>query len=125
MPQPGEPSKEKLSNFRNQQFWQTTAVKLLGQIGDPAGVEPLLKIMLDPNKGALQTDAAIGLVKIGKPAIARATAVLQSQDKDLMEYASQRARKAAGSPIAPTDAPHVRGAAIVLGTIGSASSAPA
>jgi PBS lyase HEAT-like repeat-containing protein len=125
LPQQGEQNKEKVSNFRNQQFWQITAVKLLGQIGDPVSVEPLLKIMLDPTKGPLQTDAAISLVKLGKPAIARATAVLQSQDKPLMDYAAQRARKAAGSPIAPTDSPHVRGAAIVLGTIGSASSAPA
>jgi len=124
-PQQGEPSKEKISEFRNQQFWQTAAVQLLGTIGDPAGVDPLLKVMLDPGKGALQTDAVISLVKIGKPAITRATQLLQGQDKELVDYAALRARKAAGSAIPPSDAPHVRAAAIVLGTIGNASAAPA
>jgi hypothetical protein len=125
LPQQGEQSKEKVSNFRNQQFWQTTAVKLLGETADPAGVDPLLKVMLDPTKGPLQNDAAISLVKIGKPAVVRATAVLQGQDKELADFAALRARKAAGSAVAPTDSPHVRGAAIVLGTIGNASAAPA
>lgn len=125
LPQPGEQSKEKISDFRNQQFWQTTAVQLLGTIGDPAGIDPLLKVMLDPAKGGLQTDAAISLVKLGKPAVARATQLLQSEDKELVDYAALRARKAAGSAIPPSDAPHVRAAAIVLGTIGHASAAPA
>jgi hypothetical protein len=125
MPLPqGEQSKEKISDFRNQQFWQTTAVQLLGTIGDPAGIDPLLKVMLDPSKAPLQTDAVISLVKIGKPAIARATQLLEGQDKELVDYAALRARKAAGSAIPPSDAPHVRAAAIVLGTIGNSSAAP-
>lgn len=126
MPKPGEPpSKEKIGEFRNQQFWQTTAVQLLGNIGDPAGVDALLEVMLDPGKGALQTDAAIALVKIGKPAVARATELLQGTNKELVDYAALKARKAAGSPVALSDASHVRAAAIVLGTIGHASAAPA
>jgi HEAT repeat protein len=125
LPQQGEQSKEKVSEFRNQQFWQTTAVQLLGAIGDPAGVDPLLKVMLDPAKGPLQMDAAVALVKLGKPAVARATQLLQGQDKALVEFASGRARKAAGLAAAPNDSPHVRAAAIVLGTIGHASAAPA
>lgn len=125
MPLPqGEQSKEKISEFRNQQFWQTTAVQLLGTLGDPAGIDPLLKVMLDPGKAPLQTDAVISLVKIGKPAIARTTQLLEGQDKELVDYAALRARKAAGSAIPPSDAPHVRAAAIVLGTIGNASAAP-
>jgi PBS lyase HEAT-like repeat-containing protein len=125
LPQQGEQSKEKVSNYLRQQFWQTTAVRLLGAIGDPAGVDPLLKVMLDPTKGALQNDAAVSLVKIGKPAVVRAVAVMQGQDQELADYAALRARKAAGSAVAPTDAPHVRGAAVVLGTIGNPSAAPA
>lgn len=124
-PKPGEPpSKEKIGEFRNQQFWQTTAVQLLGNIGEPAGIDPLLKVMVDPNKGALQTDAVVALVKIGKPAVARATQLLQGEDKPLVDFAALQARKAAGSPVALSDAPHVRAAAIVLGTIGHASAAP-
>jgi hypothetical protein len=125
LPQPGEQSKEKVSNFRNQQFWQTTAVQLLGTIGDPAAIDPLLKIMLDPTKAGLQTDAAISLVKLGKPAVARATQVLQGEPKELVEWAGLRARKASNLPAPPSDSPHVRAAAIVLGTIGHASAGPA
>jgi PBS lyase HEAT-like repeat-containing protein len=125
LPQPGEQNKEKVSAFRNQQFWQTAAVQLLGNIGDPAGVDPLLKVMLDPTKGGLQSDAAISLVKLGKPAVTRAIAVLQGEDKSLVDWASQRARKAANMPAPPSDSPHVRAAAIVLGTIGHSSAAPA
>jgi hypothetical protein len=110
MPQPGEQSKEKISDFRNQQFWQTTAVQLLGTLGDPAGVDPLLKVMLDPGKGALQNDAVIALVKIGRPAVVRAIQLLQGDDKELVDYAAQRARKAAGSALPPSDSPHVRAA---------------
>ena len=43
LPQPGEQSKEKVSAFRNQQFWQTAAVQLLGNIGDPVGCRPALE----------------------------------------------------------------------------------
>lgn len=125
MPQQGEQNKEKISEFRNQQFWQTTAVQLLGNIGDPAGVDPLLKVVLDPGKAALQTDAVVALVKIGKPAVARAIELLQGTPKELVDFAALKARKAAGSPVALSDAPHVRAAAIVLGTIGHASAGPA
>jgi hypothetical protein len=125
LPQPGEQNKDKIGEFRNQQFWQTTAVQLLGNIGDPAGIDPLLKVMVDPTKGALQTDAVVALVKIGKPAVASATQLLRGENKELVEFAALKARKAAGSPVALTDAPHVRAAAIVLGTIGHSSAAPA
>jgi HEAT repeat protein len=125
LPQQGEQSKEKVSEFRNQQFWQTAAVQLLGAIGDPAGVDPLLKVMLDPTKPGLQTDAAISLVKLGKPAVTRATQLLGGQPKELVEWAALRARKASNMPSPPSDSPHVRAAAIVLGTIGHASASPA
>lgn len=125
LPQQGEQNKEKITEFRNQQFWQTTAAQLLGVIGDPAAVDPLLKVLLDPAKANLHADAVISLVKLGKPAVARATQLLGGEDKELVEFASQRARKAAGSPLPSSDAPHVGTAAIVLGTIGHASAAPA
>ena len=125
LPQPGTQNKEKISEFRNQQFWQTTAVQLLGTIGEPAGVEPLRKVVVEPTKAPLQADAVVSLVKIGKPAVARATQLLQGQDAELVKYAELKARKAAGSAVPLSDAPHVRAAAIVLGTLGHASAAPA
>jgi PBS lyase HEAT-like repeat-containing protein len=125
LPKPGEQNKEKVTEFRNQQFWQTTATQLLGAIGDPAAVDPLLKVLLDPAKANLHADAVVSLVKIGKPAVARATQLLAGEDKELVEFAALRARKASGMPVPPGDAPHVRTAAIVLGTVGHASAAPA
>lgn len=124
LPQQGEQNKGKVAEFRNQQFWQTTAAQLLGVIGDPAGVEALLKVLLDPAKANVHADAVVSLVKIGKPAIAKATQLLEGEDKALVEFAAERSRKASGLPTS-TDAPHVGTAAVVLGTIGHASAAPA
>jgi HEAT repeat protein len=115
----------KVTEFRNQQFWQTTSAQLLGVIGDPAGIDALFRVLVDPGKANVQPDAFIALVKIGKPAVARATQILQGQDKDMVELAASKARKATGNALLASDAPHVRTAAIALGTIGHASAAPA
>lgn len=126
LPKQGEQNKEKVAEFRNQQFWQTTAAQVLGAIGDPAAVEPLLMVVLDPAKANLHADAIVSLVKLGKPAVTRATQVLAGEDKELVEFAALRFRKATDMPVlSPTEAPHVRAAAIVLGTVGHASAAPA
>src|SRR6185436_11293291 len=37
-----------VSDYQDQLFWQTTAAQLLGMIGDPQAVDPLMKVMLDP-----------------------------------------------------------------------------
>jgi hypothetical protein len=50
---------------------------------------------------------------------------LQGQDKELVELAASKARKASGNALLASDAPHVRTAAIALGTIGHSSAAPA
>lgn len=126
LPGQGEQNKGKVTEFRNQQFWQTTSAQLLGAIGDASGVEPLLKVVLDPGKANVQADAYVSLVKIGKPAVARASQLISGADKDLVAFAAARARKAAnGAELLSSDAPHVRTAAIVLGTIGYPSGAPA
>jgi HEAT repeat protein len=125
LPQPGEQNKEKITEFRNQQFWQTTSTQLLGAIGDPAAIDPLLKVLLDPAKANLHADAVVSLVKLGKPAVTRTTQLLGGEDKELVEFAALRTRKVSGMPLPAGDAPHVRTAAVVLGTIGHASAAPA
>ncbi|MEY4544774.1 MAG: hypothetical protein RL685_969 [Pseudomonadota bacterium] len=125
LPGPGEQDKAKVSEFRNQQFWQTTSAQLLGAIADPAGVDALFRVIVDPGKANVQADAYVSLVKIGKPAVARATEILAGQDKELVELAANKARKATGNALLASDAPHVRAAAIALGTIGQASAAPA
>jgi hypothetical protein len=125
LPGPGEQDKAKVTEFRNQQFWQTTSAQLLGVIGDPAAIDPLFRVLVDPSKANVQADAYVSLVKIGKPAVARAIQVLQGQDKELIELAANKARKASGNAAPASDAPHVRVAAIALGTIGHQSAAPA
>src|SRR4051812_38790793 len=47
--------KDLIDPYRDQQFWQAVAAEILGRIGDPAAVEPLLKVMLDPGKGDIQS----------------------------------------------------------------------
>jgi len=125
LPGPGEQDKAKVTEFRNQQFWQTTSAQLLGVIGAPEAIDPLFRVLVDPGKANVQADAYVSLVKIGKPAVARAIQVLQGQDKELVELAANKARKASGNALPASDAPHVRVAAIALGTIGHASAAPA
>jgi hypothetical protein len=125
LPGPGEQDKAKVTEFRNQQFWQTTSAQLLGVIGDPAGVDALFRVVVDPGKANVQPDAYVSLVKIGKPAVARAIQVLQGQDKELVELAANKARKASGNALLSSDAPHVRTAAIALGTIGRPEAGPA
>jgi hypothetical protein len=122
---PTEKDPAKVTEFRNQQFWQTTSAQLLGVIGDPAGVDALFRVLVDPGKANVQPDAFVSLVKIGKPAVVKATQVLQGENKEIVELAASKARKATGNALLATDAPHVRSAAIALGTIGHPSAAPA
>jgi HEAT repeat protein len=124
LPQPGsEQNKEKITDFRNQQFWQTTAAQLLGEIGDPAAVEPLIKVVLDPPKANIAATAVLALVKIGKPAADRAAKLISGQDKALSDFALERAKKT--NPGNPSPDPDVRSAAVILGTIGNPSAATA
>jgi hypothetical protein len=88
-------------------------------------VDALFRVAVDPAKANVQPDAYVSLVKIGKPAVARAIQILQGQDKELVELAANKARKASGNALPSSDAPHVRTAAIALGTIGRAEAAPA
>ncbi|HEX3593860.1 MAG TPA: HEAT repeat domain-containing protein [Polyangiaceae bacterium] len=107
-----------VETFRNQLFWQTTSAQLLGEIKDESAVEPLLKVMLDPAKADVQATAALALVKIGKPAAARAVKLLTDQDPALAAYCAARVQKANGGKDAPTNKPHIQTAALVLGVLG-------
>lgn len=109
---------EVLERYRNELFWQTTSAQLLGELKDESAVEPLLKVMLDPAKADVQATAALALVKIGKPAAARAIKILSDQDQDMAAYCAARVQKATGSKEPPKDKPHIATAAIVLGAMG-------
>lgn len=110
--------KDKIDPYRDQQLWQLTAAQVLGRIGDPSGVEPLLRVMLDPAKADVQNDAILALVKLGKPAVDETVKLLKGQNTDLVGFASRRIKEVSGTE--PKDNPHVRTAALILGTIGRA-----
>jgi hypothetical protein len=66
----------------------------------------------------VQTTAALALVKIGKPAAARAVKLLTDQDPALAAYCAARVQKATGASEAPKDKPHIATAALILGVMG-------
>ena len=107
-----------VESFRDELFWQTTAAQLLGELEDPAAVEPLIKVLLDPAKVDVHTTALLALVKIGKPVVGEAVQLLQGK-KGALEAFSARATKAAtGEKVDPKDETYKSIAALILGTIG-------
>lgn len=118
LPQPTDSDPKRLNDYQNQLFWQTTAVQILGEIRDPAGVEPLLKVLLDPGKGGVQRPALLALVKIGGPAVRASSDLLLGKSPELESFAQLRTTEAGQSAEADSQ-PHVRAAAIVLGAVGS------
>jgi hypothetical protein len=109
---------ERLERFRNEQFWQTVAAQLLGELKDQSAVDPLLKAMLDPAKADVAQSAALALIKIGKPATGRTLKILSDQDPDLSAYSLARVQKATGAKEPPKDKPYIATAAVVLGAMG-------
>ena len=119
------PGKDKnlIDPFKDELFWQTTAAQLLGVIGDPQAVEPLFRVMLDPNKGDVQATALLALVKLGKPTVDTASKLIAGKDDKLVAYAMRRIKEISGKEA--TGTPYVATAALVLGTSGRADAAPA
>ncbi len=109
---------DKIDAFRDQQFWQTTAALVLGDLQSSEAVEPLLKIMLDPEKANVQTTAALALTKIGKPAEQAAIKLLKGEDDKLKAYSLRRIKEVTKAKEDSKDEPYVQTAALVLGTIG-------
>ena len=112
------PGKDKslIDPFRDQQFWQATAAQLLGVIGDPQAVEPLMKVMLDPNKADIQPTALLALVKLGKPTVDTAAKLIAGKDDKLVAYNMRRVKEITGKDVQGT--PYVATAALVLGMSG-------
>jgi hypothetical protein len=114
--------KTAIDPFRDQQFWQATAARLLGIIGDPQAVKPLMKVVLDPNKGDIAPTAVSALIKLGKPTVDAAAKLINGTDKDLVTYTMSRLRAVTGKE--PSGTPYVATAAIILGASGRPDAAP-
>jgi HEAT repeat protein len=111
---------DKMNDYRDQLFWQTTAAEVLGVLQDESAVEPLLRVMLDPTKADVQPTALLALVKIGKPAADRTIKVLSGADEKLVNFATRRVQEVTKAKEPPKDRPYVPTAALILGTIGRA-----
>lgn len=115
-----------VANLRDEIVWQSTSALVLGNLKSTAAVKPLIKIVLSPNKADIGATAVNALIKIGKPAVGPAIALLRSEDKELMEYSKGEQLKAnTGAdgkvPEAAAKAAekaHVGTAAIILSTLG-------
>jgi hypothetical protein len=124
---PNEKDKSSFDDWKDQIVWQDTAAKVLGKIGDPSAIEPLIKVMLDPAKGTtefttVQITSVLALVKIGKPAADAAAKLLKSDYEKLQTFELQRIREVTGSD--EKGKPWVQTAAVILGTIGRQDSIP-
>jgi hypothetical protein len=119
------PGKDKaaVDPFRDQLYWQTTAARLLGVIGDPQAVEPLMKVVLDPTKGDIAPTAVTALIKLGKPTVEAASKLLSSKDDKMVAFAMRRLKEVSGKE--PSGTPYVATAAIILGATGRADATPA
>lgn len=122
----GAKDKDKIDPYKDQLFWQTTAAQVLGEIAAPEAVEPMMKIMLDPEKADAQATAVLAMVKIGKPAAEAAIKLLKGEDEKLIAFHYRRLKELKQIKDEdekklkekPQDAPHVQTAAIMVGTIG-------
>ena len=122
----GAKDKDKIDPYKDQLFWQTTAAQVLGEIAAPEAVEPMMKIMLDPEKADAQATAVLAMVKIGKPAAEAAIKLLKSEDEKMIAFHYRRLKELKQikdedekkMKEKPQDAPHVQTAAIIVGTIG-------
>ena len=119
------PGKDKaaVDPFRDQLYWQTTAARLLGVIGDPQAVEPLMKVVLDPTKGDVAPTAVTALIKLGKPTVDAASKLLSGKDEKLAGFAMRRLKEVSGKE--PSGTPYVATAAIILGASGRSDATPA
>jgi HEAT repeat protein len=91
---------------------------VLGELKDPAAVEPLMKVLLDPAKSSIATTALLALVKIGKPSVDRAVKVMDGSDKALIDFNKQATQKLSGSKEEVKGNPALPIAAAVVGMAG-------
>ncbi len=78
VPKPQAPSdRASIESYRDQLFWQVTAAQVLGELRAPSAIDPLIGVVLAPEKADLQATAVLALVKLGKTAVPRVTPILE------------------------------------------------
>ncbi len=114
---PADPRNE--ATWKDEMFWQLTAVEILGKTRSTAAARPLLRFMLTSAKQTVKPTVTLAFVRIGKPAVEATTKLLRKQDAELAAYGAAEAKGVSDPPGAPTP---VEVAAFVLGGIGRAES---
>ncbi|MBI5538141.1 MAG: hypothetical protein HY898_35795 [Deltaproteobacteria bacterium] len=110
-PQKDKDAKDKISAFRDEQFWQVTAAEILGNIKSAKAIKPLFKCVVNPNKADIAATAILAIVKVGKGAMPPLSDILLGKDPEVVEYAKGVVKTAPEAAV-------VRNAALVIGTIG-------
>ncbi len=108
-------NEEKITAYRNEQFWQITAAEVLGNIKATDAIKPLFKTVVDPNKADVAGTSVMAMVKMGKASMNTLIDALLGKDKEIAEFAKSKIKKEKKAAITP-----VRSAAMVIGTIGRA-----
>lgn len=114
-----------LRAFRDQQHWQRTAARVLGRLRSPRAVEPLMRVVLDPQKHDVAPAAIEALSNVGAPAAEAAQAVLAGEHRALLSHAADRYRNARDKDVADVvdrtaDDVRVTQATLVLVAVGRA-----
>jgi len=119
-----------IKRWRDEVFWQVTAARALGKLGSQKAAEPLMKIVLSPQREDVQPAAIEALVLLGKPAAELAAAVISGEAEELVAYGAEQHREAiaqslSGATGRSADALRLTGAAIVLANVGRADATEA
>jgi hypothetical protein len=112
-PQKDKDNKDKITAYRNEQFWQITSAEILGTIKSAKAVKPLFKCIVNPNKADVAASAVMAIVKSGKDAIPVLSDIVLGKDQELNDFAKGVVKTAPEAAV-------VRNAALVIGTVGRA-----
>lgn len=112
----GRADRVAVENYMDQMFWQVTAAGVLGELRDARAVEPLIRVVLDPDKLDFHETAVVSLLQLGKPASAAAIGLLQGTNERLRDHCIERLRRASGAEPGSTSCRQT--AAVILGSIG-------
>jgi hypothetical protein len=134
-PMPDDPKKDP-KGTTNEWYWQVNAAQILGNLHSEKAIKPLMAAMLTPAKfnSVIGNECVMALVKIGKPVVAPATALLNSSSDmaDLIKLSTDENLKAAAdikdakqleAAKKAAEKAHVSIAAQILGQLGRADAA--
>lgn len=115
------------AGIKNETFWQGVSARAVGNLKSEKAVKSLMKCILTPTKssgpqGDIANNALTALVKIGKPTIAPAQALLKGQDAELVKYAQDENLKGVDTKdakaVEKAKKSYVSWAAQILGALG-------